>query len=338
MFKISTIKNTIIHLRKCIKVVIIVAISTFLITGIVSAYYKPIYSVTLNGEMIGYSQNKNELQQKINNYIEEGNGQNVAFVEINELPQYKLCLLKKGITPNDDQIFEKVISTGKQYYKYYGITVDNEEKLYVSSFGEAEEVVNKLKEKNSNNKEKLGVKEKYNTELVEFASVEQSVEKLYEKKVVKKTVSNVTVASTGVNTSNKVVNLGISLIRPVSGTLTSRFGARWGRSHKGIDIGAPKGTTIVAAASGTVTFSQYGYGGGYGNHIIISHGNGVQTLYGHCTSLLVTKGTQVTQGQAIATVGNTGNSQGNHLHLEIRVNGVAQNPQNYLYYKNVIKK
>lgn len=331
MFKISNIKNTIIHLRKCIKAVIIVAISTFLITGIVLTCYKPIYSVTLNGEMIGYSQNKNELQQKINAYIEKGNGGNVAFVDIKELPQYKLCLLKKHITANDDEIFEKVISGGTQYYKYYGITVDSEEKLYVASFEEAEEVINKLKEKNSNNKDKLGVKEKYNTELVEFTTVEQSIDKLYVKKVVQKPVSNVTIASTGVNTSNKVVNLGISLIRPVSGVLTSRFGARWGRSHKGIDIGAPKGTTIVAAASGTVTFSQYGYGGGYGNHIIISHGNGVQTLYGHCTSLLVNKGTHVTQGQPIATVGNTGNSQGNHLHLEIRVNGVAQNPQNYLY-------
>lgn len=64
---------------------------------------------------------------------------------------------------------------------------------------------------------------------------------------------------------------------------------------------------------------------------MISHGNGVQTLYGHCTSLLVSAGTYVTQGQPIATVGSTGNSTGNHLHLEIRVNGVAQNPQNYLY-------
>lgn len=331
MFKIISIKNTIVHLRKCTKVAIIIAISTFLITGIVSTCYKPIYSVTLNGEMIGYSENKNKLQQKINEYIEKGNGGNVAFVDIKELPQYKLCLLKKGITANDEEIFEKVISKGTQYYKYYGITVNNEEKLYVANFAEAEEVVNKLKEKNSNNKEKLGVKEKFATELVEFATVEQSVEKLYEKKVVQKTVSNVTVASSGVNTSNKVVNLGISLIRPVSGVVTSRFGARWGRSHKGVDIGAPKGTTIVAAASGTVTFSQYGYGGGYGNHIVISHANGVQTLYGHCTSLLVNKGAHVTQGQAIATVGNTGNSQGNHLHLEIRVNGVAQNPQNYLY-------
>lgn len=331
VFKISSLKNTIIHLRRCTKVAIIVAISTFLIIGIVSICYKPIYSVSLNGEMIGYSKNKTQLQQKINTYIESGNNENVAFVDIKELPQYKLCLLKKGITANDEEIFEKVISQGTQYYKYYSITVSDEEKLYVANFSQAEEVINKLKEKNSNNKDKLGVKEKYNTELVEFTTVEQSVEKLYEKKVVKKPVSNVTIASSGVNTSNKVVNLGVSLIRPVSGVVTSRFGARWGRSHKGVDIGAPKGTKIVAAASGTVTFSQYGYGGGYGNHIIITHGNGVQTLYGHCTSLLVNKGEYVTQGQAIATVGNTGNSQGNHLHLEIRVNGVAQNPQNYLY-------
>lgn len=331
MFKISNLKKAIINVRKCTKFVIIVAISTFLIVGITSSFYKPIYSVTLNGEMIGYSENKSKLQEKINNYIEKGNGENVAFVDIEELPQYKLCLLKRDIIPNDDEIFEKVISGGTQYYKYYAITVDKEEKKYVANFSEAEEVINKLKEKNSNNKEKLGIVEKYSTELTELTTVEKVVSDLYEKKVVKVATSSVGVAATGVNTSNKVVNLGISLIRPVSGTLTSRFGARWGRSHKGIDIGAPKGTIIKAAASGTVTYSKYGYGGGYGNYIIINHGNGVQTLYGHCTSLLVTEGTYVTQGQAIATVGNTGNSQGNHLHLEIRVNGVAQNPQNYLY-------
>lgn len=303
----------------------------FLIVGIVSSFYKPIYSVTLNGEMIGYSENKSKLQEKINSYIEKGNGENVAFVDISELPQYKLCLLKRDIVPNDEEVFEKVISKGTQYYKYYAVTVDNQEKSYVSTFSEAEQIVEQLKQKNSNNKDKLGIIEKYETELKEFATVEKTVADLYEKKVVKQVQSSTTIAAKGVNTSGKVVNLGISLIRPVSGTLTSRFGARWGRSHKGIDIGAPKGTKIVAAASGTVTYAQYGYGGGYGNHVIISHGNGVQTLYGHCTSLLVSQGQHVSQGQTIATVGNTGNSQGNHLHLEIRVNGVAQNPQNYLY-------
>lgn len=334
LFKISNLKNTVVHIRKCTKFAIVVAISTFLIIGIISFTYKPIYSVTLNGEMIGYSENKSKLQEKINNYIEKGNGDNVAFVDIDQLPQYKLCLLKRDIVANDDEIYEKVISQGTQYYRYYAITVDSEEKAYVATFAEAEQIINQLKEKNSSNKDKLGTIEKYETELTDFATVEATVADLYVKKVVKTTTtysSSTAVASSGINASNKVVSLGISLIRPVSGTVTSRFGSRWGKTHKGVDIGASKGTPIMAVASGTVTVAQYGYSGGYGNYVMISHGNGIETLYGHCTSLLVSAGQHVTQGQTIATVGNTGNSQGNHLHLEIRINGVAQNPQNYLY-------
>lgn len=296
--------------------------------GAISYIYKPIYSVTLNGEFIGYSENKNKLQERINEYIEKGNGENVAFVQIDELPQYKLCFLKRNISTNDEEIYNKVIEKGITYYKYYAIAVSNEEKKYVSTFEEAEDVVNKLKSKNSNNKDKLTIIEKYETELKEFTDVEKCVADLYVKKVV---VQSYAVAATGMNTSSQKINLGISLIRPVSGTVTSRFGSRWGRSHKGIDIGAPKGTPIKAVASGTVTVAQYGYSGGYGNYVMISHGNGVQTLYGHCNSLNVSVGEQVSQGQVIAFVGNTGNSFGNHLHLEIRVNGVAQNPQNYLY-------
>lgn len=296
--------------------------------GAITYIYKPTYSVTLNGEFIGYSENKSKLQERINEYIEKGNGNNIAFVEINELPEYKLCFLKRNIEYNDDEIYNKVIEQGMPYYKYYAINVDEEEKVYVASFEEAEEVVNELKEKNSNNKDKLSIVEKYETELEEFTDVETCVADLYEKKVV---VQSYAVAATGMNTSSQKIELGISLIRPVSGTVTSRFGARWGKSHKGLDIGADKGTPIKAAASGTVTVAQYGYSGGYGNYVMISHGNGVQTLYGHCNSLNVTAGEYVSQGQVIAFVGNTGNSFGNHLHLEIRVNGVAQNPQNYLY-------
>lgn len=327
-FKISRIKKTIVHLRTWTKFTILITLAAFLMVGAITYIYKPTYSVTLNGEFIGYSENKSKLQQRINEYIEKGNGNNIAFVEINELPEYKLCFLKRDVAFNDDEIYNKVIEQGKPYYKYYAISVDEEEKAYVSTFEEAEEVVNELKEKNSNNKDKLSIVEKYETELEEFTDVETCVADLYVKKVV---VKSYAVAATGVNTSSQKVNLGLSLIRPVSGTVTSRFGARWGRSHKGLDIGAPKGTPIKAAASGTVTVAQYGYSGGYGNYVMISHGNGIQTLYGHCNSLNVSAGQSVSQGQVIAYVGNTGNSFGNHLHLEIRVNGVAQNPQNYLY-------
>ena len=327
-FKISRIKKTIVHLRTWTKFTILITLAAFLMVGAITYIYKPTYSVTLNGEFIGYSENKSKLQQRINEYIEKGNGNNIAFVEINELPEYKLCFLKRDVAFNDDEIYNKVIEQGKPYYKYYAISVDEEEKAYVSTFEEAEEIVNELKEKNSNNKDKLSIIEKYETELEEFTDVETCVADLYVKKVV---VKSYAVAATGVNTSSQKVNLGLSLIRPVSGTVTSRFGARWGRSHKGLDIGAPKGTPIKAAASGTVTVAQYGYSGGYGNYVMISHGNGIQTLYGHCNSLNVSVGQSVSQGQVIAYVGNTGNSYGNHLHLEIRVNGVAQNPQNYLY-------
>ena len=116
----------------------------------------------------------------------------------------------------------------------------------------------------------------------------------------------------------------------MSGTITSRYGSRWGSTHTGLDIAAPTGTTIAAAAAGTVTFSG-NRGSGYGNYVKISHGNGVETLYAHCSKLYVKTGQKVAQGEAIAAVGSTGKSTGPHLHLEIRLNGATQNPQLYLY-------
>ncbi|MFR0822415.1 MAG: M23 family metallopeptidase [Clostridia bacterium] len=339
MFKISKIKKTLVHVRTWTKFTILIVIAAFFIVGAISVFYKPVYSVSLNGEIIGYSENKSELQERINAYIEKGNQENVAFVDIDTLPQYKLCFSKKDVETDDEAIFNKVVEQGTTYYKYYAITVNNEEKSYVASFEEAEKVVKELKEKNSSNKEKLGILEKYETELKEFTQVETCVANLYQKPVVTQKARSASVSSytagmyaTGQNTSTAKVNLGISVIRPVSGVLTSRFGYRWGRGHKGIDIGASKGTPIKAAAGGTVTLSQYGYNGGYGNYVIVSHGNGVQTVYGHCSSLKVTTGQKVSQGQLIATVGSTGDSTGNHLHFEVRVNGVAQNPLNYVSY------
>ena len=177
----------------------------------------------------------------------------------------------------------------------------------------------------------------------DLVSSEEAISKLYVKSpkqttVAKKSSSNsAKYASTGKvntagNTSSGKANLGVGLIKPVSGVITSRFGvsSRIRRSsHTGLDIATSTGTPVKAAASGKVTFS--GYKGSYGNMLVISHGNGVQTYYGHCSKLYVSAGATVSQGQTIAAVGSTGNSTGPHLHLEVRVNGVAYNPQNYLY-------
>lgn len=104
----------------------------------------------------------------------------------------------------------------------------------------------------------------------------------------------------------------------------------YGLRHTGVDIAGPVGTAIYAVRAGVVIRSQSGWNGGYGNYIIIDHGGGVTSLYGHATKLFVSVGDQVVQGQTIASVGSTGRSTGPHLHFEIRVNGARQNPLKYV--------
>jgi murein DD-endopeptidase MepM/ murein hydrolase activator NlpD len=115
---------------------------------------------------------------------------------------------------------------------------------------------------------------------------------------------------------------------PVAGRVTSEYGYRWGRLHAGIDIAAPSGTPIGAAIAGTVIYS--GWQSGYGNVVIISHGGGLSTLYGHQSRLGVSLGQVVGQGQIIGYVGSTGHSTGPHVHFETRYGGVARNPRGCL--------
>ncbi len=121
-----------------------------------------------------------------------------------------------------------------------------------------------------------------------------------------------------------------SLSWPVSGTITSPFGWRsnpFGGSpdfHPGLDIAAPMGTTVTAAASGTVILAQW-YGG-YGNFILLDHGGGLATGYGHLSAIYVSVGQQIQKGQAIGAVGSTGHSTGPHLHFEVRLNGKPVDP------------
>ena len=258
--------------------------------------------------------------------------ENLAFIQIDDLPEYELCLLKKGIVTNDEEIYEKIKEDGVKYYRYYTILEDEDEKVHLASFKEAEETIESLKEKQSTNSNDLSIIEQYETELPELSSESNAISSLYKaKKAVK--VSKGSAGSGKISTSrelnNNRINIGITLSKPVSGILTSRYGYRWGRTHTGIDIGAHSGTTIKAAYSGTVSFS--GWKGSLGNLVVITHGNGVQTYYGHCSKLYAKAGQKVKQGEKIAAVGSTGNSTGPHLHLEVRVNGVAYNPQNYVY-------
>ncbi|HPR23826.1 MAG TPA: peptidoglycan DD-metalloendopeptidase family protein [Bacillota bacterium] len=132
-------------------------------------------------------------------------------------------------------------------------------------------------------------------------------------------------SSSGGSIDNHSGTLG----RPLSSMRhLSSFGMRWGRMHYGIDLGGSMGTPIYASESGKVT--QACYSGTYGLIVKISHGGGLETRYAHCSRVHVKVGQRVSRGQKIASMGATGNARGTHLHYEVRVNGVARNPYNYL--------
>ena len=329
-------KKLLIHTRRSIKIIILISLAVLLILACIASFYKISYSVTINGEMVGYTDNKSKLQSEINDYIENGENENTAFVQLDSLPEYQVCLLKRDVQASDEDIFNTIKSEGTTYYRYYSINEDDEEKLYVANFTEAEDIINQLKEKNSKNMDNITISEKYETQMQDFTTVESAVSSLYVQKPQVTVAKNKSKSSGSVNTATTIsggkVGLGISLVRPVSGIISSRFGARSSirsSAHTGLDIATATGTPVLAAASGTVTFS--GRKGSYGNLLVITHSNGVQTYYGHCSKLYVSVGATVNQGQTVAAVGSTGNSTGPHLHFEIRVNGVAYNPQNYLY-------
>lgn len=127
---------------------------------------------------------------------------------------------------------------------------------------------------------------------------------------------------------------GGRMATPAGGPITSGFGyrnhpiLRRRKMHNGLDFGSGYGSTVRAAADGTVIIA--GYGNGYGNRIIIDHGSGISTLYGHLSRIRVSSGTKVKRGQAIGNVGSTGLSTGPHLHFEVRRNGNPVNPRAYL--------
>ncbi len=120
----------------------------------------------------------------------------------------------------------------------------------------------------------------------------------------------------------------VAYLWPARGVVTSRFGARWRRHHTGVDIAAPRGTLIRAARDGRVV--RAGWYGGYGLVVVVDHGDGMETWYGHASAVLVRVGQPVERGQAIARVGCTGACTGPHVHFEVRVRGRPVDPLRYL--------
>ncbi len=297
-----------------------------IVVTIILIKFKPVYEVSIDGVQVGYIQDKNSFENLIQEEIVNKQGDNIAFTDLTKTPTYKLTMADVKQT-NESEIFTQIQESSITTYRLYAVAVNDEQRSVVNSKEEAELAVENLKQEYSDKIENLNITvqevftQDINTPTVEVASVVTNLEEEFEEQIaIQKEIE----ASTfnGVYFS----------VKPVSGHITSRFGARESirtHAHKGMDIAAPRGTQIKASADGKISYS--GWMGGYGNLIIIDHGNGIQTYYGHCSKLYAKVGEQVTAGDVIAAVGSTGNSTGNHLHFEIRKNGTQINPQKYVY-------
>lgn len=293
---------------------------------IVCIKYSPIYEVTLNGETIGYVKNKDEFEEKVNKEVLSSDNPCAVFTTLDVEPVYEFKLANVELT-DEEQIIEKLSENTTTMYKVYAITLGDETESIVESYEEAEEIVNEMNEEYGEITDNIAIVEKYtedfnNAGTVQLAEAKASIDtdlrqiKDEQERIASATLNGVYFA-----------------VKPVTGSITSRYevveSSVRDHAHGGLDIAAPYGTNIKAAADGEISYADWM--GGYGNLIIIDHENGVQTYYGHCSKLYASVGQKVTAGDIIAAVGSTGNSTGNHLHLEIRLNGVTLDPQKYLY-------
>lgn len=286
-----------------------------------SIKFKLAYTVYIDEQEIGCIQNKKEFEKLLKGNLYKNEEENIAFSEINGQVKYKVKLLQKDISTTEDQTLLAIKEKADITYIEYAVNAKGKEREHVKTIEEAKEICNNIIQELGEDADvsvsKVYTKNYSVNEQVDIATVTNKIieQVKEEKKREDSTINGIYIAVT-----------------PVQGHITSRYGSIEsvrGHAHQGLDIAAQTGTKIKAVADGTVTFA--GEKGGYGKLVIIDHGNGIETYYGHCSELYAKVGKKVIAGDIIAAVGNTGNSTGSHLHFELRKDGKYVNPQHYLY-------
>ena len=295
---------------------------------------------------MGLVSDKDKFEKDIKDTLEDVH-EPVVSATLSEKPRYSLRLVdKEDIDVDDDYVFAKIEEKIEKKYRYYNLKEDDKLLAKVSTKEEKDKLTEELK-KDKNVKdikvEEEETKENYiisyeeakqlafsTAENIENDKKEKDAKTKIEKRntnIIKNIRKGGTVSTS--SSSNASAMLGsLSFRRPLN---SSRISAGYlgYPGHRGIDFPSPQGTPVMAAEAGTVTTVLYS-NKSYGNRVIIDHGNGISTLYGHNSTISVSLGQRVSKGQTIAGVGSTGRSTGNHVHFEIRINGKPINPTSYV--------
>ena len=322
------------------KLCLTIAFASVMVMSMMFIKYKFVYAVNVNKEDVGYVSSKIALEKKLNNYIKDGEGENVGYVISNSNVEYKLLLVDKNIKTSDEKVFSLLKNNCDIYYKVYAILVDGEQHGLVDSIESAQKIVDDVNEKQSDYKQqsKIEIEEQFLQEYELLEDLEVAVNDIYSPikkandaiKEIRsapanvKTVSNETLMALKENL--RTLDFNVPLENPI---ITSRFGWRSSGYHYGIDLAAPMGADITAAEGGVVTYADWC--GNYGYLIKVQHTGGYETYYAHCSKILVDVGDEIQKDDLIGLVGSTGRSSGPHVHMEIRLDGTPLNPEVFLY-------
>ena len=314
--------------------------------GFMAWKFKFVYMVEMGGVELGLVNDKDKFEKDIKDTLENLE-EPVVSAKLQENPKYSLRLVDKDdIDVDDNYVFAKVEEKIEKTYRYYNIKEDDKLLAKVSTTEEKDNLLKELEE--AKQVKDLKVEEEQTKEyyIISYEEAKQlastnvdNIEnekksKLAKEKIEKRNtniVKNIRRGGTvsASSSSNASAMLGsLSFRRPLNSSRVSA-GYLGYPGHRGIDFPSPQGTPVMAAEAGTVTTVLYS-NKSYGNRVIIDHGNGISTLYGHNSTIGVSLGQKVSKGQTIAGVGSTGNSTGNHVHFEIRINGKPINPTSYV--------
>ena len=314
--------------------------------GFMAWKFKFVYMVEMGGVELGLVNDKDKFEKDVKDTLENLE-EPVVSAKLQENPKYSLRLVDKDdIDVDDNYVFAKVEEKIEKTYRYYNIKEDDKLLAKVSTKEERDNLLKELEEGKQVKDLKVEEEETKEYYIISYDEAKQlastnvdNIEnekrsKLEKEKIEKRNtniVKNIRRGGTvsASSSSNASAMLGsLSFRRPLNSSRVSA-GYLGYPGHRGIDFPSPQGTPVMAAESGTVTTVMYS-NKSYGNRVIIDHGNGISTLYGHNSTIGVSLGQKVSKGQTIAGVGSTGNSTGNHVHFEIRINGKPINPTSYV--------
>ena len=299
--------------------------------------YKPAVKTYINGEFIGYFSDEQQFDEVYNDLVaEKQNIDENVKVYLESEPTFEQSYIRDSLL-EEQNVYTNLRAEIKTEYTIYELVVDGEKQMTFTAEDQAEDYINQLKAEVSNINANIEVEKV--SELEDVTSTERADDilagivdrnkpvEIPEEEEEPQTTNTTQYTASVYNGTVASVADGTKVWPTVYSRINCDYLGYYG--HNGVDIGGASGTPIYAYMGGTVTFSGWDTTG-YGNCIKISHGNGLVTIYAHCSALYVSAGQQVSAGQTIAGIGMTGWATGNHLHFEVRVNGVPVNPWTYL--------